>query len=60
MALAGVQGGAPIEAMKRLRKAVEDQSRASGRLTKWIIVLMVVQILVGIEQIVVAIVKVGR
>jgi hypothetical protein len=45
---AGVQAGNQIEAMRRLRVAVERQSRASTVLTWAIIVLMVVQIAVAL------------
>jgi len=67
MGLAGVQGGASLESMRRLRVAVESQtsaverqSRASGRLTWAIIALMVVQILVSGAQVTVALVAIAR
>lgn len=58
MGLAGVQGGAHIESMLRLRVAVEKQTRSSDRLTRVMIALMVVQILVMAMQIVVAVYQV--
>ena len=51
MGLAGVQGGAHLESMLRLRVAVEKQSHASGRLTWAIIALMVVQIAIAVVKV---------
>ena len=49
----GLRGqGASVESMRRLRIAVERQSRASGRLTWAIIALMVVQILLAVVAVV--------
>lgn len=47
-ALAGVQGGAHIESMRRLRVAVERLNAAGTALTVTVIVLMLVQIALAV------------
>ena len=60
MGLAGVQGGAHLESMRRLRVAVESQTRALDRQSRASTWLTVAIIALMVLQIVIAIVKVAR